>query len=149
MNESDYTRNVNKKLDPSVVFHWKINDNFQGGVPDCWYLGKPSVNSPHGGNNLPLFVEYKYLKALPKRENTLIIPALTAQQLDWLNMLVENGQKALVIVGANFGHSNLGVVYEPSEWETGIPVTQFKERALDYAGLAAEIKNRLFSIAKN
>lgn len=149
MVEADFNRAVNKKLNPDKVFSWKINDNFQGGVPDNWYIGLNNGQNSMSGKKLPLFVEYKYLKTLPKRENTLIIPALSLQQLDWLRMLVNSGHQALVIVGANFGRSNLGVVFEYPEWEDGVTLTEFTKRAIDYTGLANVIQNRVFCVDNN
>lgn len=136
MKEADFNRAVNAKLDITQVYSWKINDNFQGGVPDNWYLG---VKKPSAGRKLPLFVEYKYLKALPKKELTNIIPALSAQQLAWLTMLVDSGQCALVIVGAPNGRSSGGVIFNTNEWIEGITTAEFISRMQSYQQLADEI----------
>lgn len=148
MIESDFTRNVNNRLNPKEVFSWKINDNFKGGVPDAWYIGLNDGKNATGGKKLPLFVEFKYLKTLPKRETTVIIPALSSQQLDWLRMLTCSGHPVMVIVGANLGRCSKGVILEPHEWEDGVPLKNFIERATDYAGLAEAIKSCCFGVAK-
>lgn len=54
-----------------------------------------------------LFVEYKYVKALPKRDETVIRHSLSKLQLEWLNRMKDStfvalilgvGDKALIIV---------------------------------------------------
>lgn len=147
MTEAEFNRAVNKKLNPKEVFSWKIIDNLQGGVPDNWYIGLNSTPNETSGKKLPLFVEYKYLKTLPKRETTLILPALSSQQLDWLRMLTCCSHPAMVIVGARIGRSSKGVILLPHEWEDGLPLKNFMERAMDYTGLAQAIKSRVFGIA--
>ncbi len=148
MIESDFTRNVNNRLNPAEVFSWKINDNFKGGVPDNWYIGLRNDKNKTSGKIMPLFVEYKYLQTLPKRETTVIIPALSSQQFDWLRMLIDSGHPAMVIIGANFGRCSKGVILETHEWEDGVPLKDFMERAVDYAGLAKAITSCCFGVAK-
>jgi hypothetical protein len=151
MKESDFNSNVNAKLDKSTVFSWKINDNFQGGVPDNFYLGLQNVTielqNPKNGRKLPLFVEYKYLKAIPKRDTTSIIPDLSAQQLKWLQMLIDAGQLALVIVGAPSGRTSEGVIFESHEWVEGITRAEFIKRMKSYAELAKIITEIVNSVA--
>lgn len=144
MKEADFTKNVNSRLDQSEVYSWKINDNFQGGVPDNWYLG---VSRSSKGKKLPMFVEYKYLKALPKRETTAIIPDLSAQQLEWLRMLKDSGHEAAVVVGAPNGRTSGGVIFSEHEWTEGIPKSEFVRRMQSYQQLAHFITNVVNSVA--
>jgi hypothetical protein len=86
---------------------WKVHDNFAGGVPDCWYVG------PEGN----IWVEYKWIKALPKRDTTRIKPNLSAQQLAWLIKMSGHGISCACIIGFPEG----GIVLtEKDQWLNGI-----------------------------
>jgi len=91
MNEHGFVRKVHTKLRVTGRLKkiWKINDNFQGGVPDAFYLG--DLDS--------LWVEYKYLPKLPKRDTTLVVPDVSELQYDWLADLQACGKNAWVAVG--------------------------------------------------
>lgn len=98
MNESGYTRAVNKKL-PKNVFAWKINARYAGGVPDCWY------SSPDGD----MWVEFKYLPKLPKK----LTAKLSALQKEWLNKRFDEGRKVAVIVGSPEG----AIIIQDKKWD--------------------------------
>lgn len=124
MIESQYTSALHKKLPPSI-YKWKINDNFAGGVPDAFYR---SLATPFG---LPLWVEYKFLKSLPKLETTVIKPKLSAQQLVWLQQAVSSGEQALVIVGVEDqkrGKQTAGFIMVKNEWTNGIQTQDASRR---------------------
>lgn len=91
MNEHGFVRKVHKKIRDTKQMKkvWKVNDNFQGGVPDAYYLGPAD----------DLWVEYKYISCLPKRSTTKIYPGLSALQHDWLSNLLLSGKQAWVAVG--------------------------------------------------
>ena len=125
MNEAQFTRNVNKRL-PKTVKSWKIIDQYEGGVPDCFYRLRYTA-SPN-----PLWVEFKYLKALPKRETTLIRPNLSALQINWLTEAAQAAEKTAVIVG----YGSKGVVYSLSEALNGIETAEFVSRMETYQELA-------------
>jgi hypothetical protein len=72
---------------------WKIHDNYAGGVPDCWYSG-PAGN---------IWVEYKWIAKLPKRDTTLIKPNLSAQQLAWLIKMSGHSISCACIIGSTEG----------------------------------------------
>lgn len=108
MNEHSFVRSFHKRLDPKLNI-WKIYDPYQGGVPDALIFGT-------GGKSC--FVEYKYVKALPKRMSTIIKPALSAQQSVWLNDKITRGLLALVILGSDEG---VVIFRRPSEWDNGFP----------------------------
>lgn len=76
---------------PKEVYRWKIHDKFTGGVPDAYYEG------PKGF----LWVEYKYIKTLPKRASTPIKIGLSALQTQWLNRADDNGIPCIVVVGSD------------------------------------------------
>lgn len=138
MIESQYTSNVGKRLPSDKIRSWKINDNFAGGVPDAFYR--------HVEGKTPLWAEYKFLKALPKRPTTIIKPDLSALQLHWLKEAVAANENAVVIVGCeSIKHKRqvCGVVlHDPLEWENGITAQEFEARAeqLNYTALARFIE---------
>ena len=118
MNEAGYIRSVHRHF-PKDRFKWKINESFSNGTPDCFYEGK----------HKDLFVEYKYLKALPKRETTLIdlTSMLSEKQQLWLKRRHEVGRPAWVVCGSPVG----GVIFRAISWQTPMSVVQFSETALN------------------
>ena len=86
MNEHGFIRSIHNKL-PSEVYRWKIHDGYTSGVPDVMYAGPAGV----------LFVEYKYLKNLPKKDSTLIRTCLTPIQAAWLERMKHCAPVALMI----------------------------------------------------
>lgn len=124
MIESQYTSAIHKKL-PKNIYKWKINDNFAGGVPDAFYRSLAA-------RGRPLWVEYKFLKALPKRPTTVVKPDLSSQQLAWLKQAKNAGEQAYVIIGVeNVRYKNqaCGVVLDTiEEWENGIIAAEFLRR---------------------
>jgi hypothetical protein len=103
---------------------WKINDNFFVGVADAFYRNLD-------GPGVPTWIEYKYIKKLPKRETTLIKPKVSEMQVKWLHDAKRAGENAFVVVG----YKSQGVVYSLDELD-GIPVTDFKKRLMHYQHLA-------------
>jgi len=108
MNEHSFIKAFHKKLDPSIKI-WKIYDPYQGGVPDALLFGSAGQM---------LFVEYKYKKALPKKETTIIRPALSAQQSEWLKDKTARNIDVLVVLGT---HDGVVLFHAPHEWDDGIP----------------------------
>jgi hypothetical protein len=108
VNEHSFIKSFHKKLDPSIKI-WKIYDPYQGGVPDALLFGC---------NGQMLFVEYKYVKALPKRDTTIIKPALSAQQSEWLKDKIARNIDVLVVLGTQDG---VVLFRAPCEWDDGIP----------------------------
>ena len=88
MQERHFINKIHKRLS-SDIYKWKINDAYNGGVPDVYYSGP-------GGH---CFVEYKYKKELPKRHNTFIKFGVTAQQCAWLNARKDEGVPVFVALG--------------------------------------------------
>ena len=108
MNEHSFSSKILTKCrEKGIAKAWKINDNFAGGVPDAWFLG----------NKSDLWIEFKWLNSLPKRESTIIKPDLSALQLGWLKMLQDHGRQAVVVIGYP-KHAIL--LRTQSEWTTGI-----------------------------
>tara|TARA_E500000081_G_scaffold63241_1_gene65570 strand:+ start:2863 stop:3225 length:363 start_codon:yes stop_codon:yes gene_type:complete len=62
-------------------------------VPDAMYAGPSGM----------LFVEYKYLKNLPKKDTTVITTGLSPLQLNWLNQMMDYGHRCVVAIGSSRG----------------------------------------------
>lgn len=86
MNEHSFIKSIHRYLHPDV-HSWKIHDTYTGGVPDAMYSGPAGL----------LFVEYKYVKELPKKATTSIKTSLSALQLQWLNRVNQPANAALII----------------------------------------------------
>ena len=86
MNEHSFVRSIHNALHPDV-YKWKIHDTYTGGVPDAMYAGPAGV----------LFVEYKYLKSLPKKDTTVIRHSLSALQQAWLERMSGSTPVALIL----------------------------------------------------
>ena len=124
MNEHGFIRSVHRQL-PDFLYKWKINDNFQGGVADAYYSGK-------GGD---LWVEYKYLPALPKRMTTKLNIGLTGQQIVWLNARHDEGRHVAVVVGTPQGHR----ILVAKAWSQAISNSEFISSAIATSDVAAYI----------
>ncbi|MBM7454523.1 hypothetical protein HNR62_000352 [Oceanisphaera litoralis] len=129
MTESQYTQAVHKKLAPEV-FKWKIRDDYQGGVPDAYYRRNDGLPGP------TLWIEYKYLKALPKRDTTLVVPDLSEQQKRWLGFAQAAGDLVAVVLGVG----NKGVWLTLDEALDGVPSGELRHRLRDYGVIAGLIK---------
>jgi hypothetical protein len=136
MLESDFTQNVHKKLDPRIVKAWKIKDDYQGGIYDAAYFAE--VNKNRANVLPPVFVEYKLIKSLPKRETSRIIPALSELQKKWLERGELAGLPVYVIVGLSEpGKVAKGAIFKnTAEWLEGISKQEFVNRLLGYSDLA-------------
>ena len=77
-----------------------------GGIPDAYY----------SGNKSDLWVEYKLLNKLPKRQSTLLIPKLSGLQSKWLKDRYTEGRNVAVILG----HLGGSYIFTNLEWEAGI-----------------------------
>ena len=86
MNEHSFVRSIHNALHPDV-YKWKIHDTYTGGVPDAMYAGPAGT----------LFVEYKYIKTLPARDDTVIRHSLSALQEAWLERMKQSTSVALVV----------------------------------------------------
>lgn len=119
MNEHGFVRKVHQKLkaDKRLRKIWKINDNFQGGVPDAYYLAEAG----------DLWVEYKYIPRLPKRGTTLIVPDLSELQYGWLRDEQECGNMAWVAVGHPGG---VWVTADLDRCREGIATSTFVEETI-------------------
>lgn len=92
MNEHSFVKAVHRKLPPEV-YKWKIHDTYTGGVPDAMYAGPAGL----------LFVEYKYLKKLPKKPTTPIKTGLSELQIIWLERMLLYNVLVVAIIGSPSG----------------------------------------------
>jgi len=96
MNEHSFIRSIHKALHPDV-YKWKIHDTYTGGVPDAMYAGPAGV----------LFVEYKYIPKLPKKNTTVIRHSLSSLQCAWLERMKHSTNVALIV-----GSNSTGVIIQ-------------------------------------
>jgi hypothetical protein len=126
MTEHPFVRSVHNRLKKQYpsLYVWKINDAYQGGVADAYYSGQSD-----------LWVEYKYVKSLPKRDNTIVDVGLSDLQKIWLRARHTEGRNVCVIVG-----SPEGVLILPGiEWDKSISRAQFISSAVDKSEVVAYI----------
>lgn len=100
MTEASFTRSVHDKL-PPFVYAWKISDRFTSGIPDAYY----------SATNGDLWIEYKYVKKLPKKH---VRPKLSELQKLWLDARLNEGRNVAVVVGSPQGH----VIFVNGEWNS-------------------------------
>ena len=126
MNEHSYIKAVHRLLPPEL-FKWKLQASFVGGVPDAMYAGPSDI----------LFVEYKYVPKLPKRDPTKIRTTRSAQQVLWLNKMDDFGKKVAVVVG---GTDDTNVILTNKCWEAPLTKSEYIERAVSRKDVAAYIQ---------
>lgn len=125
MNEHSFIRSIHRKL-PDDVYAWKINDNFQGGVADAYY-------SQAGGNDM--WIEYKFIPKLPKRDATPVQFGLSELQKDWLRARLLDGRTVSVIVGSHEG----SLILTNGAWEAPITKETFTRNAVETSAVVAYI----------
>lgn len=127
----------NDRIDRSNIRVWKVRDDYTAGVLDCMYLNKiGSVCSP-------LYIEYKYLKALPKRDTTMVIPKWhSGEQEQWSNELYDSGQTTLIIIAFGEGFTAGAIILYDREWNNGITTAEARRRAVKL-NTCATIINRI------
>ena len=92
------------KLLPKTVYHEKMHNPYRGGTPDVWY----------SGNKDDLWVEYKYIKAPPKKAEIHVRKQLSPLQLKWLDERYEEGRNVAVILGTPLG----SLFFESRTWNS-------------------------------
>lgn len=125
--ENTFIAGVHKHL-PREVYREKTNNPYRGGTPDVYYEATRAM-----------WAEYKFIE-VPKRDATVIVPALSSLQADWLKRNYDNGHQPWVIVG----HEGGGVIfYRPAQWLDGFTRAEFMVRSVSKADLAAAIRRQL------
>lgn len=136
MNEHSFIRSIHKLL-PKEVYKWKINDPYQGGVADAYYSG------PAGD----LWVEYKFIKSLPKRTTTVIhfTKHLSPLQQTWLKDRHKEGRAVAVVVGSDKGH----VILPGDTFLNPLNVGDFIRTALDRYRVSSYIQDTTINLTPN
>lgn len=134
--ESVHTDYVRKKLkEAGVVYPWKIIDDYQGGVPDSYYINDVGIAAKS------LFVEAKYIPEFPKRDSTIIVPKWSsANQQRWCNRLYNAGEQIAVVIFVGKGVGTECIwLSSPEEWNDGITTERAKREAIS----RADVVNRI------
>lgn len=141
MNEHSGIQRIHDKTRKSNTINrhrvrvWKVRDDFTAGVLDCQYINRIGLPIP------PLYIEYKYVKELPKRDTTDVLPKWHSdEQKSWANEL-NNGINR-VLIGIIFGSGrDAGIVFlKNGEWNEGITTYEAKQRAIELNSSASLIE---------
>jgi hypothetical protein len=108
--ENTFIASVHRLL-PETLYRMKNHNEYNGGIPDCWYSGR-----------YDLWVEYKFI-TIPKRDTTLVVPELSTLQREWVTERYKEGRAVGVIVGCKEG----GVYLTPHLLQ-GISTEEFRAR---------------------
>ena len=135
MNEHGFIQAVHRRL-PKWVKVWKIKDDFQSGVPDAVYFGY---------EGRCLWVEYKYIKELPKRCKTIVKskPEYKSTQKVWFRELNERKQKAVAIYGSELNGVLGGVWIDREEDIDSLKRSEFAARFQAIGELGGRLTNHL------
>lgn len=120
--ETQFASSVHRHL--RDVYAEKMNNPYRSGTADWWYSGSKG----------DLWVEYKFLRALPTRVN--VRADLSAQQLRWLTNRRREGRRIEVLIG----YADGGVVLTVEEWHTGLDPAAFIARTKPRTALAEWIR---------
>ena len=122
--ENTFIQSIHRHL-PAELYRMKNHNQYNGGIPDCWYSG------PAGD----LWIEYKF-NVLPKRADTLVVPGLSELQKNWITSRHIEGRKVGVIVGCKEG----GVWFPGTTWSKPIIAERFHSMVVSRTTLADTIK---------
>jgi hypothetical protein len=119
------------------IHYEKMMNPFSSGTADSWY----------SGTRCDLWVEYKYLPELPKRDNTLIDlqKLLRTDQIIWLGEREKENRHVIIIVGCPDG----GVIFRPTEIPDPIETWSFKEAIVPDTELARWIEEYTLGAVKH
>lgn len=134
--ESVHTDYVRKKLkEAGVVYPWKIIDDYQGGVPDSYYVNNVGIPARS------LFLEAKYIKEFPVRDSTIIKPKWSSgNQEIWCNRLADAGEQIAVVIFVGTGvHSRCIWFDKKEDWTNGITTERAKTEAISRTDLVNRI----------
>lgn len=121
--ENTFLAGIRKHL-PKDIYVLKNNNQFHAGVPDLWI----------SGSKADLWIEAKFI-AVPKRDDTLVVPDLSALQVNWLKSRHEEGRSVGVIVGCKDG----GVWYPGVSWEKNLTSLDFRKKIVGRSEIADTI----------
>lgn len=84
----------------------------------------------YAGPNGVLFVEYKYVKSLPKRDNTVIRHSLSKLQIEWLNRMKQSAAVAVIL-----GVDDMALIIV-DDFATNICKSSYVEQSIPRKGVA-------------
>ena len=117
--ENSFIASIHRQFDklglPRVPYAEKMHNPYRGGTFDVWYSGC-------GKSSCDLWVEYKFIPELPKRDTTLVLPDLSELQRHWGQERYEEGRNVWVILGCREG----GVIYTDMAWEEALPASEIR-----------------------
>lgn len=118
--EAKYKADIRKRVKPFAYVLGNSN-SFTAGIPDHWY----------SGNKSDLWVEYKFLRKLPKIIDPLDL--LSPLQADWLETRHREGRHIAVIIASPHG----ALIYDGLSWK-GAPTSRqhFLDQAEDKKAIA-------------
>jgi hypothetical protein len=114
--EHTFNRYLTSNLRKQGAKTWKINANFEDGVPDIWALIRR-----------PIFIESKEVKQWPKRATTVFKPDCSKLQILWLDDLYSRGHLCLCAIRCG---KLVLPLFTPAEWRTGITTAELQTRLL-------------------
>lgn len=122
---------LRKKLCQSTFACWKIKDDYYNRKVDA-------LVTPRSGSNLQgqLWIEFKYIPKLPTREATIVKPALSEGQRDFINDVLDAGGQAIVIL---FVADKAATLVGKSEITEGVTKVLLEKRLMKSTELAKEI----------
>ena len=123
--ENTFIASVHKFL-PVDLYKMKNNNQYNGGIADCWYSGARG----------DLWIEYKFI-TIPSRDETLIPLNLSQLQQNWLRARCTEGRSVGVIVGCKSG----GVWLPGVTWEACISSKEYRKRVQPRNALATIIND--------
>lgn len=127
--ETVFIRSVHAKLpsDGTAPFFEKQNNPYSAGTPDVYYSGTDG----------DMWIEYKFMKELPKRATTMVVPDLSPDQKRWLGNRLDEGRNVYVVMGVGAKHA---ILYRNREWLTPISVKELQAKLVLRQDLADWIK---------
>lgn len=110
----------------------KMHNPYRGGTPDVWYSGDAA----------DLWVEYKYIKAAPKR-TAMVKPDLSDLQIKWLRGRQREGRNVMVVLGVGPDIRTASAIWftSPREWEEGVSLQEFTARLVSKTVLPGWIRH--------
>jgi len=122
--ENTFIASVHRLL-PRGLYRMKNHNQYNGGIADVWYSGIKA----------DLWIEYKFI-VMPKRHDTIIVPALSPLQMEWLRSRHQEGRSVGVIIGSKDG----GVWLPGTSWQTPLTAGGFVDATVGRLALAAIIE---------
>lgn len=126
--ENQFVSGVHEYLPPEAGFpRHKTHNPYIAGIWDWYYAGGLRT----------LWVEYKFIK-VPKRADTLVLPALSALQTKFGDSLKPCATERAVIVGCKEG----AVIFMDDAWKESITAAQFRLRIISRRELATWLQKQ-------